>query len=1006
MPVKSFKFISPGIFIDEIDNSELPGIPDEMGPVIIGRTERGPAMRPVKIGSFSEFVQVFGNPIPGGQGGDIWRDGNYLAPTYAAYAAQAYLRNSNAVTMVRLLGAQATSATSAGKAGWTTAADIATKTATNGGAYGLFVFASSSKPGAGDDAAPGDQQLTGALAAVWYLNEGSIVLSGTMRDCSVDGTGGTVATGAAGLFRSLTTTTPVGTSTYAGAIKNEFYAIIKDNSDGRNVVKETAFNFDPSSSRYIRKVFNTNPTLINSAITNTAQQETYWLAGTFERHLNIYATGSSAGMSWGCILGLASGSYGGNDFRMGFQAAQTPWIVSQDLQSTYSSYDILGTGRVKQLFKFHTLDAGEDEMKKLKISITDIKVSSNDFDPYGSFGVEVRDARDSDNAPVVIERFSAVNLNPNSPRYIARVIGDQYLLWDDTERRHRIYGNYANASKYVRVELNSDVDGGATDARYLPFGSYGPLRPNSWSYVSGGQAGANASRANPDASGQNNWVFGGTKIAEAVYGKNSTAAFINLSGGAQSDDGTGIGVATVDAGMFSGTLKGTFPAIPLRTSASAGGVSNPKDAYFGIDTTQASNNRHEDSYGDILYPMPADGDSFTKTGGTEYSYLFSLDDISTAVAGNADGVGIWISGSRLNGKSFTAVSGAYTEVLDVGYNRFTVPLHGGFNGLDIRDKEPFNNTDLATSQADTTNYGYYSLRRAIDTVADPELVEYNLMAAPGIWNTGVTNHMIEVCEARGDSLAVVDLETGFYAETENTNSAASNLGSVSTAVTNLRNRKINSSYGCAYYPWVQIRDTITDSLLWVPPSIVALGTFSSAQKKSELWFAPAGFTRGGLTEGSAGLPVIQTRERLTSKNRDDLYESNINPIATFPAEGIVIFGQKTLQVTPSALDRINVRRLMIFVKKEISRMAATILFDQNVQATWDRFLNKVNPFLRSVQARLGLTDFKVILDETTTTPELIDRNVMYAKIFLKPARAIEFIALDFVITNTGASFED
>jgi phage tail sheath protein FI len=150
----------------------------------------------------------------------------------------------------------------------------------------------------------------------------------------------------------------------------------------------------------------------------------------------------------------------------------------------------------------------------------------------------------------------------------------------------------------------------------------------------------------------------------------------------------------------------------------------------------------------------------------------------------------------------------------------------------------------------------------------------------------------------------------------------------------------------------------------------------------------------------------QTRERLTSKNRDDLYEANVNPIATFPSEGIVIFGQKTLQVTPSALDRINVRRLMIFLKKEISRISATILFDQNVPATWNRFLSQVDPFLRSVQSRLGLTDYRVVLDESTTTPELIDRNIMYAKIFLKPARAIEFIALDFVITNTGAGFED
>ena len=151
---------------------------------------------------------------------------------------------------------------------------------------------------------------------------------------------------------------------------------------------------------------------------------------------------------------------------------------------------------------------------------------------------------------------------------------------------------------------------------------------------------------------------------------------------------------------------------------------------------------------------------------------------------------------------------------------------------------------------------------------------------------------------------------------------------------------------------------------------------------------------------------MNVRDRLTSKQRDQLYQQNVNPIATFPAEGIVIFGQKTMQVTPSALDRINVRRLMVFVKKEISRMAATTLFDQNVQRTWNRFLGRVNPFLRSVQARMGLADFKVILDETTTTPELIDRNIMYAKILLKPARAIEFIAIDFVITDSGASFED
>jgi phage tail sheath protein FI len=263
--------------------------------------------------------------------------------------------------------------------------------------------------------------------------------------------------------------------------------------------------------------------------------------------------------------------------------------------------------------------------------------------------------------------------------------------------------------------------------------------------------------------------------------------------------------------------------------------------------------------------------------------------------------------------------------------------------------------------------------------------------------------LVNTCEDRGDALAVIDLKTGYKSRYEGTAEA---LGSVTEAVDNLKDRGLNSSYGCAYYPWVQVRDNINGSIIWAPPSVAALGTFSSSERRSELWFAPAGFTRGGLTEGSAGLPVVSVRERLTSKDRDKLYEANINPIATFPAEGIVMFGQKTLQLTDSALDRINVRRLMIFVKKEISRISATTLFEQNVRQTWANFLGRVIPFLSDVKSRLGLTDYKVVLDETTTTPDLIDRNILYAKIFLKPARAIEFIALDFVITNTGAAFED
>jgi len=950
MSVKSFKFISPGIFINEIDNSQLPAVPGEIGPVVIGRTERGPAMRPVQVNSFSEFVNVFGNPIPGGQGGDVWRDGNYTAPTYAAYAAQAYLRNSNALTVVRLLGAQKAglSSTSAGRAGWETSGSNNTSAASNGGAYGLFIFPSGSATTA----------LTGTLAAVWYLDKGTIELSGTIRGTS------TQAEGAAVLMQDAAKAGVI-----AGAGTNEYKVVIKD--EGGNTEHETSFNFTRSSSKYIRKVFNTNPTLVNDAITRTAQQETYWLGPTFEKEVASVASGDS----FGVILGLDrwSGSAtdaNAADFRFGFQAAQTPWIISQDLQSSFSDFN---PENMTKLFRFHTLDAGEDEQKKVKVSIVDVKASTTDADPYGSFSVEVRDARDSDNAPVVIERYSSVTLNPNSSQYIARVIGDQFIEWDDTERRYRVYGNYANASSLIRVEMNEDVDAGATDARLLPFGSFGPVRYKGWDFLSGG------------AEPASRWVNGAQDIANAY---DAGVDFMDV------DNATGQ--------AFTGSI--VYPSIPLRVSASDGDIPDPLDAYFGIDTTQANNNRFEDSYIDLVRVLPSALGSFTTTTSTEFSYVFTLDDLSSSSGGAAGEIAVYVSGSRAAGNSFTAVSGTYEQVLDLGYNRFTVPMNGGFDGLDITEKDPFNNTRMGSS--DAASYTYYSARRAIDTVANPEEVEYNLMAMPGIYKESITDHMIEVCENRGDALAVIDLDTGYRAQTENTQSAQNNLGSVSTAISNLQNRRINSSYGCAYYPWVQIRDTISDSLLFVPPSIVALGTFSSAQRTSELWFAPAGFTRGGLTEGSAGVPVIQTRERLTSKNRDDLYEANVNPIATFPSEGIVIFGQKTLQVTPSALDRINVRRLMIFLKKEISRISATILFDQNVPATWNRFLSQVDPFLRSVQSRLGLTDYRVVLDESTTTPELIDRNIMYAKIFLKPARAIEFIALDFVITNTGAGFED
>jgi phage tail sheath protein FI len=181
---------------------------------------------------------------------------------------------------------------------------------------------------------------------------------------------------------------------------------------------------------------------------------------------------------------------------------------------------------------------------------------------------------------------------------------------------------------------------------------------------------------------------------------------------------------------------------------------------------------------------------------------------------------------------------------------------------------------------------------------------------------------------------------------------------------------------------------------------------SNTDRNQAPWFAPAGFTRGGLSEGAAGLPVLDVSRRLTADNRDALYDKNINPIAKFPAEGIVVFGQKTLQQTASALDRINVRRLMIYLKREISFIASRLLFGPNSQETWDRFLGQATPLLESVQAEFGIEEFRLVLDDSTTTPDLVDRNIIYAKLLVKPTRAVEFFAIDFVVTNSGAAFDD
>jgi hypothetical protein len=983
MSVKNYRFVSPGVFINEIDNSQLPASPAGIGPVIIGRAEKGPALRPTTVSSFSEFVQIFGNPSPGQTGNDVWRDGSSLqAPTYGVYGAQAYLRNSSPLTFIRLLGAETTEGATSGEglAGWTQ-----TK------AYGLFVFES------GSGATTTSGSVTGSLGAIFYVNnDASIGLTGSFiyeTSASSDSIAGISsrpdpAALPEGGYQNLLVKND-GSNDYQ-------YKLIISGSDTDLTAMTASFNFNRNSAKYIRKVFNTNPEMLNSAITDSSNRLNYFLGESFDRFMkeNIQPPN---GVTYAAIAEIyATGSAtSGSNFNADLQNAQTGWLVGCDI----------GDQRQPRLMKVHARgEAGDWSSRNLKISIQDIRQSTNESSDYGTFTVLVRRLSDSDNVVQVVEQFTECDLNPESLNFVARKIGDKYLSWREDDRIYQEVGDYDNRSEFIRVEINPDIEGGLLNAMYLPFGYEGIIK---WKDETGASLIANAtdgpdftgarSQGLIDAGSDNlvgNWATGSAGGALAgLFDSATTGSAFVISG------------SSISASVY-------YPIPELRASSSEGGLSIFTDAYFGLQTTRTVGGTVFDrSNIDTLRPRGGIVSNMFSavTGTTEMSVLFTLDDLSGSGVG---GIASWVSGSGPvagGTTSYTAVSGAISGVLDAGYDRFTVPLYGGFDGLNIDEMDPFRNSIMSgiSGITDRNSYQFNSIRRAIDSVADPEVTQMNLLSAPGVTVEALTTNMIRICEDRADALAVIDLPDGFTPRQESTVSSRNNSASTITqAIANLRSRGLNSSYGCTFYPWVRARDTIGGQLLWLPPSVAAIGTFSSSQRKTQVWFAPAGFNRGGLTEGSAGIPVVDVAHQLRRKDRDDLYAANINPIAKFPSEGIVIFGQKTLQVTPSALDRINVRRLMIFVKKRISQMAATILFDPNVKTTWARFTSRVEPFLADVKTNFGLTDYKVVLDETTTTPDLVDRNILYAKIFLKPTRAIEYIAIDFNITRTGASFDD
>ena len=324
--------------------------------------------------------------------------------------------------------------------------------------------------------------------------------------------------------------------------------------------------------------------------------------------------------------------------------------------------------------------------------------------------------------------------------------------------------------------------------------------------------------------------------------------------------------------------------------------------------------------------------------------------------------------------------------------KFVVPIQWGFDGrnpatpYNVGTAITANNTqgfDLSSS----TSSGSLAYKRAINAISNPDEFDINLLVTPGVihrLHSNITNHAISKVESRADALYIMD--------------SAAVTDTVETVLETVKN--LDTNYVATYYPWVLIPNRDSAIPVFVPPSVVLPGVISFNDQVAHEWFAPAGLNRGGLTS------VLEAKTRLTHAERDDLYEGRVNPIASFPGQGVVVFGQKTLQSKPSALDRVNVRRLLIALRKFIASASRFLVFEQNTQALRNRFLNIVNPYLEQVQSNSGLSAFRVVMDDTNNTPEVVDRNQLVGQIFIQPTRTAEFIVLDFVVEPTGATFPE
>lgn len=626
-----------------------------------------------------------------------------------------------------------------------------------------------------------------------------------------------------------------------------------------------------------------------------------------------------------------------------YQSPSTPYLVSE-----------LRGNVVYNLFKFISISDGDAANTEVKISIANLSFNNMTFD------VLVRDFFDTDANPIVIEKFVSCNMNPASNSFVAKKIGS-------------FDGEYALISKFVMVEMAEEAP---IDA--LPCGFNGYIQREYQSIL------------NPSPT-----IFYKTKYyypGEPVF----TPPFGIPAGGIYSTDSSGDIVRRTYLGF---STQVGIDASFLTYKGKQNPTSNWSDTINAVPWNYLSKGFHMDSGATVVtiastYDTSgqtafecgvADFRNDPETQLNPYYFIYSRK-YTVCFAGGFDGWDVYRE-YRTNQDRFQLGSAGYLAGAAPSQRYPSATGAGLFKRIVVE-----NNTQ------DFANTDYYAYLLGILTFSNPQSTNINVFATTGI---DYVNNQVLV-EQTIDMIQYQRADSVYIATTPDYNMFTSDGTSQyeiiypQDAVDNLDNSGIDSNYTSTYYPWILVRDTVSNSQIYLPPTGEVCRNLALTDNIAFPWFASAGYTRGLVNS-------VKARRKLTQEDRDTLYQGRINPIATFSDVGTVIWGNKTLQVADTALNRLNVRRLLLQARKLISAVAIRLLFEQNDQIVRQQFLDSVNPILDAIRRDRGLYDFRVTVSSST---EDLDRNTLTGKIYLKPTKALEFIDIEFFITPTGASFEN